>query len=178
MILTGKQIDKRKINRLIGNPIVVDLKKPKPIGGPGLFIKSFENKTNSSESIEIDSKCNIEKRPDGILIHTSKSNRQTLIPIPTDDVLEIKIIRGKEQIDPFFLSPMWILLKMGVSVLYARYFRLRLYEYHIDQMELKLTTTDYEFDFIANGYLFERQLEFLKNLNYDKKLKVERKAST
>ncbi|WP_203296752.1 hypothetical protein [Luteirhabdus pelagi] len=163
---------------MIGDPIVVDLKKLKPIGGPGLFLKSFENKVNNSESIEIDSKCNIEKRPDGILIHASKSNRQTLIPIPTDNVLEIEIIRGKEQIDPFFLSPMWILLKMGVSVLYARYFRLRMHEYHIDQMELKLTTTDYEFDFNANGYLFERQLKFLKNLNYDKKLKIERKAST
>ena len=72
---------------------------------------------------------------------------------------------------------MWILLKLGVSKLYARYFKFRLHEYAIDQMELHIETTNYKMNLIANGYLFERQLEFFENLNYGNKLKTEIKAS-
>ena len=67
---------------------------------------------------------------------------------------------------------MWILLKLGVSKLYARYFKILISEYSIDQMELNLKTAEYEMDFIANGYLFERQLIFFENLNYENKLKT------
>jgi len=178
MILTEKNIDERKISKLIGKPISVGSKNPKIIGGPGLFLKSFVNKHNNSDLIRTDSKCNLEKRSNGLLLHTNFSNRRTLISIPQKDILEIRIVRGKEEIDPFFLSPMWILLKLGVSILYARYFRFRSHEYSIDQMELIILTTEYEMNFISNGYLFERQLKFLKSLNYGEKLKTERKAST
>ena len=73
---------------------------------------------------------------------------------------------------------MWILLKLGVSKLYARYFKILISEYSIDQMELNLKTAEYEMDFIANGYLFERQLNFFENLNYENKLNTIIKAST
>lgn len=173
MILTEKHIDNRIINRLIGKPFLVDIKKLKAIGGEGLFLKSFVNKTDKTDSIKVDSKCNFEKRTDGLLLHTNISNKRTLVPIPKQDILEVEIIRGNEEIDPFVLSPMWILLKLGVSILYARYFRLRLHEYCIDQMELTIKTINYEMEFIANGYSFERQLDFFKSLNYGDKLKVE-----
>ena len=175
MILEEKNINDRKINQLLGKPITVDFKNPKIIGGPGLFLKSFTDNHQNSDLIRTNSKCNLEKRPHGLLLHTNFSNKRTLVLIPKNDLLEIKNIRGKEDIDPFFLSPMWILLQLGVSILYARYFRLYFHEYSIDQMELVVKTTAYEMNFTANGYLFERQLKFLKSLVPAEKLSIEQK---
>lgn len=166
------------IIKQIGKPTEIDFRKPKIIGSTGFYLKSFKAKNPQSENLKLDSKCNFEKRPGGILLRANYSNKLTAIPIPKKNIIGITITRGKEKLDPFFLSPMWILLKIGVSKLYARYFRLRLYEYSIDQMELNLKTTDYEMDFIANGYLFERQLNFFENLNYGNKLKKIIKANT
>ncbi|MFD2543736.1 hypothetical protein ACFSSB_15500 [Lacinutrix gracilariae] len=168
----------QSIIKQIGKPAEIDMRTPKAIGSTGFYLKSFKTKNSETESLKIDSKCNFEKRTGGILLRANYSNNLTAIPIPNENIIEISLKRGKENIDPFFLSPMWILLKLGVSKLYARYFRFRLHEYSIEQMELNIKTTDYEMDFIANGYLFERQLSFFENLNHGIKLKKEIKAST
>lgn len=177
MIITDKNIDERKINQLIGESISFNLKNPKSAGGPGLFLKSCVSKGSGEELIRTNSKCNLEKRTAGILLHTNISNKRTLIALPEKEIIEIKIIRGKEDIDPFFLSPMWIMLKLGVSILKARYFRMNCSEYSIDLMKLSLKSFYYEMDFVANGYLFESQLKFLEDLQYGEKLKVKRNDS-
>ena len=51
-------------------------------------------------------------------------------------------------------------------------------ELKLKRMELNIETNEYQMEFIANGYLFERQLSFFENLNYGNKLKTEIKAST
>ncbi|MFD1015737.1 hypothetical protein [Winogradskyella rapida] len=168
----------QSIIKQIGKPAEIDMRKPKAIGSTGFYLKSFKTKNSETESLKIDSKCNFEKRTGGILLRANYSNKLTAIPISNENIIEISLKRGKENIDPFFLSPMWILLKLGVSKLYARYFRFRLHEYSIEQMELNIKTTDYEMDFIANGYLSERQFSFFENLNIGNKLKTEIKAST
>ena len=162
----------------IGKPVQIDFRKPKAIGSTGFYLKSFKAKNPESENLKLDSKCNFEKRTGGILLRANYSNKQTVIPIHKESIICITLRRGKETIDPFLLSPMWILLKLGVSKLYARYFRLRPHEYSIDLMELNLKTYEYEMGFIANGYLFERQLNFFENLSYENKLKTIIKAST
>ncbi|MDC6386707.1 hypothetical protein D2V93_11825 [Flagellimonas taeanensis] len=166
------------ITELIGKPFEIDWRKPKAIGSAGFYLKSFNPKSLEIEILKLNSKCSFEKRTRGILLRANYSNKLTEIPIPKENIIGITLIRGKENINPFFLSPMWILLKLGVSKLYARYFRFRLNEYSIDQMGLNLNTTEYEMNFIANGYLFERQLSFFENLNYGNKLKKEIKANT
>ncbi|MBU2929751.1 hypothetical protein [Winogradskyella psychrotolerans] len=168
----------QSIIKQIGKLAEIDLRKPKAIGSTGFYLKSFKAKNTGTESLKLESKCNFEKRTGGILLRANYSNKLMAIPIPNKKIIGITLKRGKENIDPFFLSPMWILLKLGVSKLYARYFRFRLHEYSIDQMELNIETTDYEMEFIANGYLFERQLSFFENLNYGNKLITEIKAST
>ena len=169
----------QSIIKQIGKSAEIDLRKPKPIGSTGFYLKSFKTKKNGTDSLKIDSKCNFEKRTGGILLRANYSNKLTTIPISKENIIGITVTRGKETLDPFFLSPMWILLKLGVSKLYARYFGLlRFQEYSIDQMELNLKTTEYEMELIANGYLFERQLSFFENLNYENKLKTIIKAST
>ncbi|MBU2976478.1 hypothetical protein [Zobellia sp. B3R18] len=166
------------IIKRIGKPAEIDLRKPKAIGSTGFYLKSFKTKNTGTESLKLESKCNFEKRTGGILLRSNYSNKLTVIPIPNENIIGITLKRGEEIIDPFFLSPMWILLKLGVSKLYARYFRFRLHEYSIDQMELNIETSEYDMDLIANGYLFERQLSFFESLNYGNKLKTEIKAST
>ncbi|MDC8004208.1 hypothetical protein POV27_09110 [Aureisphaera galaxeae] len=163
----------QSITKKIGKPAKVDWRKPKAIGSAGMYLKSFESENPEDESLKLNSKCNFEKRARGLLLRANYSNKLTAIPIAEEDIISITLKRGKENVSPFFLSPMWILLKVGVSKLYARYFRLRLHEYSIDQMKLHLKTINYEMEFIANGYLYERQLSFFNNLNYGNKLKRE-----
>ncbi|WP_299104108.1 hypothetical protein [uncultured Tenacibaculum sp.] len=165
------------ITKQIGKPIEIDFRKPKAIGSTGFYLKSFKARNSDLENLKLDSKCNFEKRTNGILLRANYSNKLTLIPISRESINVITVTRGKEKINPFFLSPMWILLKLGVSKLYARYFALwRFKEYSIDQMELNLKTTEYEMKLIANGYRFERQLSFFESLNYENKLKTIIKA--
>lgn len=178
MILTEKHIDDRKINQLVGKPIRLDWTKPKIIGGPGLFLKKFVDKSGGTEKLKLDSKCNFEKRTEGLLLHTNYSNNRTLVPLPYADILELKIVRGNERINPIFPYPMWFLLKLGVSILYARYFRFRAGEYTIEPMEFKIVTKKYDFEFIGNGFDFERKQDFLKRLDLKEILKTEIKAST
>ncbi|MEO1012348.1 MAG: hypothetical protein AAFX53_13650 [Bacteroidota bacterium] len=178
MILTENHIDVRKINQLIGKPVQFNWTKPKTIGGPGLFLKKFVNKTGGVGKLQLDSKCNFERRTDGILLYSNFSKTKALVPIPNIEVLELKIVRGKEEINPTPLYPMWILMKMGVSVLKARYLGLRRHQYSIEQMELSLKTISYEMDFVSNGFLFERQLDFLQSLGWGNKLVVEKRASS
>ena len=162
----------QSITKQIGKPIKVDFRNPKAIGSTGFYLKSFKTKNPEIKSLKLDSKCNFEKRTDGILLRANYSNKLTAIPISKESIIGITIKRGNEKVTPFFLSPMWILLKLGVSKLYARYFSFRPNEYSIDQMKLKVETTEYEMDFIVNGYLFERQLNFFESLDYGDKLKT------
>jgi len=172
MILTGKNINERVINQQVGKPIVFKLQKLRVKGSSGLFLKSFLNKKDNAQTLPIDSKCNIEKRKNGIVVYSNYLNKINAILIPETEIIEIVITRGKEVIDPFIFSPMWLLLKLKVSILYARYFRYRLHEYSIQQMELEIKTTKYEIKFVANGYLFETQQKFLMSLGYNSKFKI------
>lgn len=162
----------QSIIKHIGKPAEINFRKPKAIGSTGFYLKSFKAKNTEYGNLKLDSKCNFEKRTGGILLRANYSNNLTAIPITKESIIGITITRGNETIDPFFLSPMWILLKLGVSKLYARYFKILISEYSIDQMELNLKTAEFEMDFIANGYLFESQLSFFKSLNYESKLKT------
>ncbi|NAS32257.1 hypothetical protein GTQ40_14830 [Flavobacteriaceae bacterium R38] len=160
----------QSIIKQIGKPVKIDLRKLKAIGSTGFYLKSIKTKNSETESLKLNSKCNFERRTGGVLLRANYSNKLTAIPIPNENIIRVTLKRGKENINPFFLTPMWILLKLGVSKLYARYFRIRSQEYSIDQMKLYIETTDYEMYFIANGYLFEQQLSFFENLNYGNKL--------
>lgn len=159
------------LTKLIGNPVIIDFKNPKPIGSTGYFLKSFTSKSSDSPDLKLNSKCNFEKRTRGILLRANYSNKMISIPIPNEEIIEITLERGVETIAPFFLSPMWIKLKFGVSIQKARYFRVRTHEYSIDEMRLGIKSTNYELELVANGYLFESQVVFFENLSFGKKLK-------
>ncbi len=82
MFLTENNIDAQKINRLIGAPIDVNIHNLRRIGSPGLFLKSFINKKNTTETIKINSKCNFEKRPAGIYYTQIFPINEHWVPFP------------------------------------------------------------------------------------------------
>ena len=51
MISTDGNIDSKKIDKLIGEELKFNWKERKVVGGVGMFLKSFENKTNGSEKL-------------------------------------------------------------------------------------------------------------------------------
>jgi len=138
MILTEKNIKEHKIEKVIGKPIKIDWKKPKAIGSSSFFLQSFTKKNNSNEFIKEYSKCIFQKYYKGIRLRSNLSNRQTVLAIKKTDIINVKLTRGKEYLSPIILSPMWILLKLGVSKITARYFKVRLSEYSIDEMKLRI----------------------------------------
>ena len=165
MILTEKQLNKHTITKLLGDKIEINFKNLKATGSPGLYLKSFKNNCIESDSLKKDAKCNFEKRTNGLLLRTNFSNKLKAVAIPFDSIIEINLKKGKEKISPFPLSPMWILLKLGVSILKARYFRIwYLQEYSIDKMEVTIKTTNYHIKLITNGYLFEKHSLFFNDL--------------
>lgn len=171
MIYKGKDISSRAINKLLGNPIKFSISKPKITGSPGFYLKEFRPVNNSSDQLKIDSKCNFEKRPRGLLLRTNYSNILSLIALPLNDITSITLTKGIEVVEPRKYYPFWLLLKLGVPLNIARYFA-NGYEYHIDQLELVIATHEYDFKFIASGYLFEHHLKFFTSLNYDNILSV------
>ena len=178
MILTEAQIDERKIKKVVGEPISFDFNKPKIVGSPLLYLKRFKSENESSESLKENSRCNFEIRSNGILLHTNISNKRSLLLIPKEEITYIKFVKGSEQVDPFFLSPMWILLKFGVSLRIARNFKIMMHEYSIDEMRLTLKSVNYEIEFVSSGYLLERHLDFFKKSDYSNKIQIEGQAST
>ncbi len=172
MILTEKEVNQYMIKKLIGEPNKFEWNKPKIIGSSSYFLKSFINKAENKEKLKIDSKSNFEKYSNGLLLRTSISNKLSLIPIPKSEIIRIELIRGIERVKPYPISLMRILLNFGVSKLTARYFRVNTSEYSIEYMKLIIDTETYKMEFIANGYLFEKQLDFFSNLNYGTKLKT------
>ncbi|WP_339848884.1 hypothetical protein [uncultured Dokdonia sp.] len=172
MILTDGNIDSKKIDKLIGKALMFNWKNRRVVGGVGMFLSSFENKTSSSEKLKVNSKCNLEIRGKGLLLHSNFSGKRSLVPIVKADILEIKLIRGEEKINPIPFSRMWILLKLGFSVLQSRYFGLTKQQYSIDSMEMSLKTDSYEMVFNANGFLFERQEAFLECLDLGDRLAI------
>lgn len=172
MILTDGKIDSKRIDKLIGEELKFNWKERKPLGGVGMFLSYFENNTNSLEKLKLNSKCNLEIRGKGLLLHSNFSGKRSLVPIVKADILEIKLIRGEEKINPIPFSPMWILLKLGFSVLQSRYLGLTKQQYSIDSMEMSFKTDSYEMVFNANGFLFERQEAFLECLDLGDRLAI------
>ena len=174
MIIKEKDISRVKIHQYLGDAHTVSIKNFKVVGRPGLYLRSFVAKKDPLVGLAENAKSNFEHREKGLLLHTNYSNTRTLVALPKSEIRSIQLLRGKEDISPFIFSPMGILLKLGVSVLYARYFRLYSSEYNIEPMELKLETSAYLMTFSASGFLFERHLKYFKGLNYDAILTVKK----
>lgn len=109
----------RKISTLIGEPITKGL-----VSSTTYYLKRFEDREDSSQILE-DYKGIIELHSDGLLLRTFKSDKRKLIALPYSRIVGIRLKKGREDISPLLFSQFWILLKLGVKVEIARYFKAR-----------------------------------------------------
>lgn len=171
MILTEKETNQYRILKEIGEPIKIEFKNLEPIGNGSYYLKSLISKFEKYENIKTDSRCNFQKYTNGLLLRINHSNKVSSIPIPRDKINEIKLIRGKEKINPIPLSPMWILLRFGVPILIARKFKIHYSEYSIEYWSLVINTRNFKIELISNGYKYEKQIKFFHNREYSKYIK-------
>lgn len=101
----------------------------------------------------------------GLLLRIFKSNKSSSIPIPHDEVLRVAIYKGVEAVSPAFLTPFWLLLKLGVRVEIARYFVLYPREYSILPTKLRMVTKDFEMQLESNGFSFLSQKEYFSEIS-------------
>lgn len=165
MILTGKEIKNYSIEKLIGKPIKFSLRKMNTIGSRSFFVKSFTAKNKKINVIKINTRCNIQKYTNGILIRFNNSNKISVIPVNNNDIIKIKLQRGKEKITPSLFSLFNLLIKLNVPIRYARYVAWKKYEYQISETTLLLEFNDVKMKLITNGYDYENQLSFIDSLN-------------
>ena len=169
MFLEENEINNYTLKKIIGEPIKIDFRKFKSIGSRSFFVKSIDdNQTKKySDRIKIDSKCNIQKFSNGILIRINYSNKINAIALSNDSLTKIKLIRGNEIIKPHLLSLFNLLLKLKVPIRYSRYFALGrgTREYEISETELQIISNEFNLKLITNGYDFENQLPFFNTLN-------------
>ncbi|WP_339754508.1 hypothetical protein [Algoriphagus aquimarinus] len=159
------EIPKHKLLPLIGEEV-----KNGVTGSTTYFIKSFV----SDESIELlkDSKGIFQIFSNGLLLRVFKNNRTISIPIPFNQIKRLELVKGNETIQPIFFFPMWILLKVGLRIDIARYFRLRYWEYKIEATILEIETHSATFKLETNGYTFNSQEEFFAKLTDIQELKI------
>lgn len=170
MIIFENINSETQIQSVIGKPLEFSFRTRKSLGSGGFYLHKFNSK--NKELIEDGSKCNIQLYEKGFCIKCNYSNQLTFSPILFEDLKSVSLTRGKETVSPYFLSLFWLLLKLGVALKTARYFGYRRREYRIDFMHFNIETDDFNIDLKANGFIFERQLKFLKRLEVSDVLEI------
>ncbi|WP_421750278.1 hypothetical protein [Croceimicrobium sp.] len=177
MILKSDTPNQAKVNKLLGAPYKFSFKNHHNSGTASLFLKEYNSTSRFLEGLTIGSKCNFELRPKGLLLHVSLQNQYQQIPIPFSEIKKLEIEKGAESIKPIPMFPMWILLKLGLSIRYARYFRLKAWEYTISELKLRLITELYDMSFQSNGYNYIALAQYFKWSNLNPDLIVLKKTS-
>ncbi len=155
MYFQEKAISKNKLESILGRPIKLGVR-----GSTTYFIRKYNPYGEQMDNPFEGHKCIFELYTKGLLLLTFKSDKRILVPIRFNEFDALKLTKGIETVDPYFLSPMWVLTKLGVSVDIARYFRVGSNEYHIDETVLKIKTAQFEMTITTNGYTFPGQEKF------------------
>lgn len=137
----------------------------------------FKNSLYSTDHLIGNTKCNLDIYEAGLLINGDFSETYTAISLLSNELESITLIRGKETINTFYLSPMHILTKLGVSSHISRHFRFHPTEYKISETRIIIKAREHHMELITSGYRFERLEQSLKNKGYGLILKVIRKPS-
>jgi hypothetical protein len=164
------EVPKYKLFPLIGEEV-----KKGIVGSTAYFMKSFD----STEAIDLmeNSKGIFQVFTKGLLLRVCKNNNSISLPIPFKEITKLELNKGDENVEPFLLSPMWILLKFGIKIEIARYFRIRLGEYSIGQTTLKIETLSFKLELQTNGYTFNSQDNFFSKLTEIENLNITKKPA-
>lgn len=116
-------------------------------------------------------RCNFEKRPNGILLRINHNQDLYNLAIDYNSIKKVYLL-NHEIISPWVLSPMRILLKLGVHIKFARYFRNRWSDYSVDPMNLIIQTSNGILRLDSNGYNFYETLEYFQKTELKGKIEI------
>ena len=137
-------------------------------GSPLCLLRKSKIKKINLLQLNPNARFNFEKRPNGLLLRVNDNLKLYFITIHKTEIQKINV-RSTENIAPHLLSLMWILLKLGLSKRYARYFKSRYEKYEVDPVTLTIKTINGELIFESNGYNYENLVCYFKKLTYSKK---------
>lgn len=130
------------------------------------LLVDFKNGRHKSDLLLSESRCNLDILPDGLMVTGNFSQGDTIIPILKEEIESITMVRGKEVVDTFFLSPMYILSKLGVPNRVSQYLSIIPWEYRIGETLLTIKCREYRLVLLTNGNRYEKLLRKLKNCGY------------
>lgn len=156
----------REINPLIGLPI-----RKGVVGSTTYYVRHCHVNGNPCD-ILAGHKAIFQLYSGGLLIRTFKSDKRMFVLLPYHDVVGFRLKKGDEEISPIMLSPFWILLKLGVKVEVARYFKAGNTEYSIAETRLEITLSTGKIILETNGYTFNGQARFFNKIGISEKLEV------
>ncbi|QCW99316.1 hypothetical protein FGM00_04015 [Aggregatimonas sangjinii] len=123
------------------------------------------------------SKCNFEVHSAGLMLSGNFCNNYKHISILSQEVESVTLVRGKETIDTFYMSPIHMLSKIGVPKRISRYFSFHPSEYKITETKILIEGKEQRLELITSGYSFEKLKRHFKKRGYGDKLKIERGPS-
>ncbi len=137
----------------------------------------FENRFFHTDQLIWNTKCNFHIYQAGLMLSGDFSTAYTAISILSKEVESITLIRGREIVDTFYLSPMHLLSKFGVSNHISRHFRFHPTEYRISETRIIIEAHEHRLELITGGYRFEKLERRFKRMGYGHKLKTIRRPS-
>lgn len=155
---------KTEIDNLLGDSISIKEQMNKGTIGSELYrLKKLKIKEKIPDFTDLNSRCNFQKYKKGLLLRINHNMSLFNIAISYDKIESVDLIKGDENISPFFFSPMRLLLSLGVHVRYARYFKIHLSEYSIEPMFLKITSGDDFIELDSSGWNYYGEIKYFKN---------------
>lgn len=137
----------------------------------------YKNGRHRTDVLLSQTRCNLRILPDGIMILGTFTANILTIPLMKNEIISITMIRGKEIVDTFPLSPMHILSKLGVPNSISRYLSILPSEYRISETQIIIKCNDSQLTLISSGHRYESLLRSFKNTGYNKQLKLIEKPS-
>ena len=156
---------KRKIQGLIGNSFSIKDQITKGVVGSRKYrLRRLKLLENDAEVIDLNSRCNFEKFERGLLLRINSKQKIYTVAINYNSITDIELTGGEECINPIPLSPMWLLIKLGMHIRYARYFMIKILEYSVDPIMLKIQAGDQQIVLDSNGYNFHGESKYFEHL--------------
>lgn len=137
----------------------------------------YKNERHRTDILLSHTKCNLEILPMGIMVLGKFTANFRTIPVIKNEIESITLIRGKEVIDTFTLSPMHILSKLGVPNSISRYVSILPSEYKISETQIIIKCIAYQLTLITSGNRYESLLRSFKKEGYHHQLDLIEKPS-
>ncbi|MBU2946922.1 hypothetical protein [Zobellia uliginosa] len=141
------------------------------------LLVDFKNKDYKTDLLLSQTRCDLEILPKGIMVTGNFDDHESIIPIVKNEIKSISLVKGKETIDTFQLSPMHFMMKMGIPNRISRLFKFYPSEYRISETKIIIRCEEYELKIITNGTNFTSLLRTFKKSGYSELLGLTRKPA-